>query len=172
APTANKDVKGSLSLGVLVRGTGAQFRGIKGKGLIRAENTDIVEVPIGKAVYDGITIQQKPVFHSIIGDFSIIDGLVNFRKITLESESLTLKGDGWIGLDGQVYMTFLPRQKFNEIPLLGDIWTLAQDRLFDITVYGTIDNVKHKVNSPFSSKAQREIQVIAPMPPLELGERF
>ncbi|MFN0205704.1 MAG: hypothetical protein ACKVS6_05265, partial [Planctomycetota bacterium] len=42
APTANKDVKGSLSLGVLVRGTGAQFRGIKGKGLIRAENTDIV----------------------------------------------------------------------------------------------------------------------------------
>lgn len=171
-PVPNKDVRGTIDLGVLLSGTGTHLRTIDGRGVVHVENANLFEVPIGKAVYDGLKIQQKPMFHLMEGDFKVHDGMINFRRLVLESAPLLLKGDGWIGLDGQVYMTFLPRKVIDDIIIVGPIIRAFQDLLIDVTVYGTIDNPKHKLNTPFSSKVRQEKQVIAPTPPLDLGERF
>jgi hypothetical protein len=71
-------------------------------------------------------------------------------------------------------MTFLPRVKEGISAFLNPagILNFFQDRIIDVSVFGTIDNTRYTVNLPFSTKSKLKKQVIAPEPPADLGTRF
>jgi hypothetical protein len=168
------DVQGAVRTGLDVKGVGLDIGSFEGSGVVRIEDANLFEVPGFQAVYNGLELEKKPVFHEMVGEFTVFRGRVDFRTLSLKSDPLDLKGNGWVSLDGRLDMTFLPRVKEGISAFLNPagILNFFQDRIIDVSVFGTIDNTRYTVNLPFSTKSKLKKQVIAPEPPADLGTRF
>lgn len=169
-----RDVRGRVRAGVDLQGVGLDILSLDGSGILRIEQANLFEVPGFQAVYTGLQLEAAPMFHELVGDFTLRKGRVDFRSLSVKSDPLDLKGDGWVSLDGRLDMTFLPRLKGGLSSFLnpGGLFNTIQDRFVDVSVFGTLDNTRYTVNIPFSTKGKLKKQVIAPEPPVDLGERF
>lgn len=171
-PTKIENVRGRMRFDTILKGSGFDYRSYEGGGKIVINDASLFDVPGFKAVYDGLRMQQKPVFKEMTGDFSFARGLMNFRKLEFLSDELELLGDGWLSFDSQMSMTFLPRKFYNNIPIVGSLINALQDRILDVYVYGTIDRPQYKVNTFLSKKVTTLKEVITPLPELDLGTHF
>lgn len=171
-PMATSGITGRMRLGLEVEGPGADLRKYKGSGVLLVNDATLFEVPGFKPVPDALKLQERKAFKEMTADFQILNALVNFSKLVLTSDDLVLRGDGWLGFDGQIQMTLLPRFFLNRIPVLKQFINLFQDLIVDVTVDGTISKPRHHVNLFGARATRRGATVVAPAPPIRLGDRF
>ncbi len=172
------DVRGQLDLALSLRGKGADHRGYGGEGRVRVANASLFDVPGFKPLYDRLDLKKKPSFRELLGIFRVRDGLVDFDPLDLVSDPLSLLGAGRIRFDGRLELGFKPRLHDVLNPaewfLIGPVLTFLQDRVIEVFVFGDLWNPQYTIDTPLSSRRRSQLRkrVIAPEPPVELGERF
>lgn len=171
-PLKSSDIRGKMRLGATVSGNGSNFREYKGSGVVLVNDANLFEVPGFKPMPEALKLQERPAFKEMTGEFQILSSLVVFTKLILQSDSLELRGDGWVAFDGQLQMTFLPRQFINSIPLVGPVFTFIQDRIVDVTVFGTLQKPDYQINNFTTKRVAQGKELIAPVPAVDLGVRF
>ncbi|MBI3817329.1 MAG: hypothetical protein HY286_01460 [Planctomycetes bacterium] len=173
-PKQTSGIKGRLQLALGLHGAGGNYLEYRGNGEMSAREANLFEVPGFKGVPDELKLKERPVFHDMNGKFTIGNARIDFSRLILESDDLELRGEGWVGFNTEILMTMLPR--FLHIPIIDPIIkpfiTFFQDRIVDVTVYGTLDNPHYQKNFILTRKPKQDKEVIAPEPQLELGERF
>ncbi|HKE00014.1 MAG TPA: AsmA-like C-terminal region-containing protein, partial [Planctomycetota bacterium] len=168
------DVRGRFDFQTSVQGRSMELQGYKGGGRFEIRDASLFGVPFFQAIYEELQFKERPVFKEADGRFTLRDGALHFDKLDFESDPLGLVGAGTISLAGIVDLTFdlRPHAIITEIPLLGDLINVIQDRLVGVRVVGPIENPERRVLLPWTRRGKLRKQVVAPAPPVELGERF
>lgn len=171
------DLTGLVRADLMLTGKGGDLLSYAGRGALNVTNASLFDVPLFKAIYQGLQFKRKPTFHQMVGRFVIRpNGIVEVDELNLESDPIGLQGQGRLYFDGTVQLFFGIRihvPLFDLFGVISAILGFVTDQFVTIEVVGNVENPRITPRpslSPRSSQARK--QIIAPQAPLELGERF
>ena len=140
-----------------LRGTGAGTHTLTGAGNARLYDADIYELPIMVAMLKILSIKppDTTAFTESNLDFHVQGEHLLFDNIRFIGDAVSLKGQGSMGLDKQINLTFhtiVGRDRFN-VPVLRSVLGEASQQIMQIKVDGTLDDPQI-VGEPFPAVSQ------------------
>lgn len=152
-------VVGRIDLGG--RGSGAHT--LIGNGSVYLRNADIYELPVMVRLLKLVSIRRPDTtaFTSSDIDFQIQGPHLYFTRLNFMGDAISLLGDGQMGLDGEVNLSFQAVAGRGQVrlPVVRELWGEAARQTMSITVSGTLDNPEIKKSAlPGVSKALEALQ--------------
>ena len=113
-------LSGVLNGVLFLTGTGTDFRQLKGNGRLVIEPADLYDLPLLLAIFRVMSLQTAEVaaFDRAQFDFNVRNGLVNFDRMNLQGESISLFGRGTVRInDRRIKLDFYSASGRRQIPI-------------------------------------------------------
>ncbi len=138
------NVAGKVYAGVRLSGNSKGSYTWKGDGFVRLREANVYQVPALLSLLKLLSIRRpdRTAFTESNMDFDIEGEDINFRRIDFTGDAISLKGKGWMNMDGQIDMRFytiVGRDDFY-LPIVRPLLGLASQQFLMMEVDGTIDN--------------------------------
>jgi hypothetical protein len=128
------------------RGSGAHT--LMGHGNVHLRNADIYELPLMVRLLKLLSIRRPDTtaFTSSDIDFQVQGPHVYFTRLNFMGDAISLLGEGQMGLNGEVSLSFQAVAGHGKVrlPIVRDLWGEAARQTMSITVSGTLDNPEIK----------------------------
>lgn len=105
-------LQGNVSAWLAVRGEGEAPKDIKGRGQLEISPAALYEVPVVLELLNALTSfnpGNRTAFDYALLTFDVSDERFNFNQVDLVGESLALRGRGYVGFGGDVWLDFYTR---------------------------------------------------------------
>ncbi len=116
----------------------------RGDGTIQLRDAEIYELPIVLSLLKILKARQvtQTAFDSSNVDFTISGDTIDFDRIELLGDAISLLGNGKMNLDRDIDLNFysiMGRNRIN-IPVISDLYRASSQQILWINVDGTLDN--------------------------------
>jgi hypothetical protein len=173
------NLRGRVFAGLELAGNRRSAETLRGRGNFKLRDADLYELPVVLSTLKLLRSKtpDKTAFHSAEGEFDVAGSELVFRDLRLEGDAVTLKGQGTVGLDRQVDLTFHSVVGRNDIlaPLLSPLLGEASRQILEIHLTGTLDRpdldsqafpaIKESLDRLFPELARRDKREPVPANP-------
>ena len=151
---AQKNLRGVLNSWIFVSGDSDQTSSLKGRGQVQISPAALYETPVVLELLRALpqlnfAVNDRTAFNHALMTFEIADSAFWFDPIDLVGESISLRGRGRIGFEGDVVLDFFSRP--NRGPGLrnpiSDILTTSATQWVTVQVRGTINRPQTTVGN-------------------------
>ena len=143
---ARQRLSGAVLGEVQLRGEGRGTHNLNGRGTVRLREADIYQLPLMVQLLSILKLRSPDdtAFTSSDIDFRIVSGRCFLEKVDFKGDAVSLYGQGEMGFDKSINLTFIPRAFRHEprIPMFRELVRGASGQLMEIHVDGTIDDPK------------------------------
>jgi hypothetical protein len=138
------DLSGACYAGLRLGGDSSGPHSIKGEGFLQLKDARIYKLPVVLALLNVLRVQEpdRTAFDQGQVDFSIHGEDIEFGKIELNGNTISLIGNGQMNLDSEIdfdFYTVLGRNRF-EIPVVTPLFRAGSQQILWIEVDGTLDD--------------------------------
>jgi len=163
AISAPQKLSGQVLGRINLVGRGSGPHTLIGNGSVYLRNADIYELPVMVRLLKLLSIRRPgtTAFTSSDIDFQIQGPHVYFTRLNFMGDAISLLGEGQMGLDGEVNLSFQAVAGRGQVrlPIVREVWGEAARQTMSITVSGTLDNPEIKKSPlPGVSKALEALQ--------------
>jgi len=141
-----EDVQGRGFIAMRMGGDYANLHSYKGDGTVQLRDAKIYELPKMLTLLKMLNVGRtdRTAFDSSNVNFSISGSDIDFDRIELVGDAISLIGNGRMNLDQDIALNFysiVGRNKIR-IPLLNELYHAGSQRIMWISVDGSVDNPK------------------------------
>ncbi|MFO0176671.1 MAG: hypothetical protein ACK55P_05695 [Planctomyces sp.] len=149
-----RNLRGVLNSWIFVSGDSDQTSSLKGRGQVQISPASLYETPVVLELLRALpqlnfAVNDRTAFNHALMTFEIADSAFWFDPIDLVGESISLRGRGRIGFEGDVVLDFFSRP--NRGPGLrnpiSDILTTSATQWVTVQVRGTINRPQTTVSN-------------------------
>lgn len=148
-----KEMRGIANGYINLNGNGSSARAVQGNGSITVAPASLLSVPVVLQLYRGLSLSppQNESFKYARFDFDVLNAKFLFKRIDLQSESVSFSGSGTVSFDGLCQLDFASRlpRSLVPIPLLHELLDKATEGVVGIEVTGKLTSPNTRVK-PFS----------------------
>ena len=141
-----QDFSGLAFAGVQLSGNASGAHSTRGNGYIQLRDARIYEVPVMWALLDVLSIREpdRTAFDQAQMEFRINGENLDFQKIELNGNAISLIGQGTVNLDREVDLDFYSMVGRNrwKIPVLTNLYQAGSRQVWWVEVDGTLDDPK------------------------------
>lgn len=138
-----RNFSGTAFAEVRMHGTSQGTHTFRGNGWVRLRNAKIYEVPVLLAMLKLLRVRQPDTvaFDSSDMDFRIHGDHIYFDRMNFSGDAISLRGNGWMNLAGQIDLSFATILGRNDVflPIVSDALGLASRQFLLIEVDGTLE---------------------------------
>ena len=167
-----EDIQGHGFVAMRMGGDYANLHSYKGDGTVQLRDAKIYELPKILALLKMLNVGRtdRSAFDSSNVNFAINGSDIDFERIELVGDAISLIGNGRINLEQDISFNFysiVGRNKIR-IPLLNELYHASSQRALWITVDGTISNPKmsRQVLPQLNDSIRQLFQPIEPRSPI------
>lgn len=153
---SKKEVQGILEAKLSLKGNGAGLNNLSGHGHCIIREGKLWEFPFlgGLVVFLRVPYLEKVAFREGKANFTILDGIVMTRNLTLISDQVKLLAKGRIDFQGKIKDHIMVEISFSkgfldDIPLIGEILSFVIDEagkfIAQVEVTGSIKEPKYRL---------------------------
>ena len=133
---------GRFSGTVRIAGDESAVHDRRGQGSVRIRDARMYELPVMVALLSVLRLKtpDRTAFHRVDLDFRIKGDHLQFDRIDLTGNAVTLRGRGWANLQQQIHFNFYTVVGRDELvlPLLRTVLAEASRQILEIEVVGTL----------------------------------
>jgi hypothetical protein len=139
-----RNFSGTAFAEVRMNGTANGTHTFRGGGWVKLRNAKIYEVPVLLSMLKILRIRQPDTvaFDSSDMDFRIHGDHIYFDRMNFSGDAISLRGNGWMNLGGQIDLSFATILGRNDVylPIVTDALGLASRQFLLIEVDGTLEH--------------------------------
>ena len=145
------DFAGQAYAGIRLHGDASGSHTARGDGYVTLQNARIYEVPVMLALLNVLRIKEpdRTAFDQGQMEFTVNGENIDFQKIELNGDALSLIGQGTVNLDSEIDMDFYTTMGRNRwfIPVLTKLYHAGSKQVWWVEVDGTLGkpNTEHQV---------------------------
>ena len=145
------DFAGQAYAGIRLHGDASGSHTARGDGYVTLQNARIYEVPVMLALLNVLRIKEpdRTAFDQGQMEFTVNGENIDFQKIELNGDALSLIGQGTVNLDSEVDLDFYTTMGRNRwfIPVLTKLYHAGSKQVWWVEVDGTLGkpNTEHQV---------------------------
>ncbi len=171
-----RTMSGKMNGWVYLHGLGDDENNIKGSGQLQVSPAAIYEMPVMVNLMNALgtlnfSVPDRVAFRHALLNFNVENSSFVFNQIDLIGNALSLRGRGRVGFDSRINLDFFSKPKnTGGIPILSQLVSSATTGWVNVTVDGTLDNPKTRVQPKFNPDGQIRpfLQAFDPMMPPQL----
>ena len=163
----HRGLRGRLFGSVDLRGTGRSLGALTGRGAVRLRDADVYELPLMVSLLKILSIRRpdRTAFISSDVDFHVEHGRLNFERLNLNGDAVSLLGTGEVDFQGNMNLVFHSTVGRGDlgVPVLRDVLGGASQQIMQIRVGGTLQEPETR-REPFPgvNQALQQLQGDAP----------
>ena len=167
-----EDVQGHGFVAMRMGGDFANLHSYKGDGTVQLRDAKIYELPTILALFKKLNVgrSDRSAFDSSNVNFSINGSDIDFERIELVGDAVSLIGNGRANLDQEIALNFYSVVGRNRIriPVLSELYHASSQRILWISVDGTVSNPKlsRQVLPQLNDSIRQLFQPVQPREPL------
>lgn len=153
--------RGRMDLDVRLSGDFEELTALEGGGSVRIEDSALWAIPVFQALSTRLGIDTTLLFKTMLCDYSIADGEMRMERMRVDSDLLSLVGNGAISFEGDVTSDLEVR--YGLVDRLGPFTRLLyhiQNSLLRVSIRGTMERptvvLRGLVSQFFSPDEERE----------------
>lgn len=141
-----QDFSGQAYAGIRLHGDSSGAHSTRGTGYISLQNAKIYEVPVVLALLNVLRIKEpdRTAFDQGQMEFTVRGENIDFQKIELNGDAISLIGQGSVNLNSEVdldFYTMVGRNRWS-IPVLTKLYHAGSQQVWWVEVDGTLGNPK------------------------------
>lgn len=153
--------RGRMDLDVRLAGDFEHLTDMRGGGSIRVEESALWAIPVFQALSTRLGIDTTVLFRTMLCDYAIADGELRLERMRVDSDLLSLVGEGAISFEGDVVSDLEVR--YGLVDSLGPLTKLLyhiQNSLLRVSIRGSMERptvvLRGLVSQFFSPDEERE----------------
>ncbi|MEL6431231.1 MAG: hypothetical protein AAFR54_18810, partial [Planctomycetota bacterium] len=153
--------RGRMDLDMMLMGDFDQLTGLAGGGTIVVSDSALWSIPVFRALGSTLGVDTSVLFREMRCDYRIEDGALTMERMRVDSDLLSLEGDGRISFEGDVRSNL--EVKYSIVDRLGPFTRLlywVQNSLLRVSVRGTMERptviLRGLVSRLFSPSVDRD----------------
>ena len=150
-----------MDLDIRLAGDFERLTDMRGSGSIRVEESALWAIPVFQALSTRLGIDTTVLFRTMLCDYAIADGELRLERMRVDSDLLSLVGEGAISFEGDVVSDLEVR--YGLVDSLGPLTKLLyhiQNSLLRVSIRGSMERptvvLRGLVSQFFSPDEERE----------------
>jgi len=138
-----RELSGDIFASLKLTGNTTDYEAMRGTGAIQLRDAEIYELPVMLALLKILRIKEatRTAFDACIAEFQVFGDELEFQRIELNGDAISLIGNGTINLDWDIDLNFYSVMGRNRwyIPLVTEILKAWAQSILWIEVDGKLD---------------------------------
>lgn len=172
-----KNLTGRVGAWIFLEGQGSSAADVVGRGQVQITEAALYEIPVVLELISALgqlnfNVPNGSAFNQALASFSIANEAFRMGPVDLAGEALSLRGQGWVGFGGDVWLDFFSRPpglRLGRNPIT-DIFLQSATQWVTVRVRGTTSRPQTTVSSrpQLDESVRRLLETFNPRPGVPL----